>query len=101
MNEQCSFAKVAASQSVCIPAQLSSYIQAFGGNGEHICVVESSRVLSGNLRVVESVVKGRSFVNVVNPTSRYVWLNPRTRLGIRKPAQMIGDKDLRVDVATD
>ena len=58
MNEQCNFAKLAASQAVCILAQSSCYIQAFGGNGEHICVVESSRVLSGNLRVVESIVKG-------------------------------------------
>ena len=101
LAERCKFAKLATSQPVRIPANTSCHVRAFEGDGKCDVVVEPLRTMIGSLQVEESVVRGRTFfVVVINHTSRDVWLQPRTRLGVLRPARIVGDRDLQVDVST-
>ena len=98
-GETYGFAKAASSQ--CVPAHSSCYLRAYGGNGEEIAIVESTRTLTEGVYSVDAIVRGRTFiVQVVNTTSRDIWLTPHSRLGILRPVQVIGDRDLHVEVAT-
>ena len=96
-RERCSFAKLAASQPMCGPAYSSCYVRAFGGDGTCGIVIESLHTMVGGLHVDESVVRDRTFlVSVSNNTSKDVWLQPRTRLGMMKPAHVMPHRDVKI-----
>ena len=49
----------------------------------------------------ESVVRGRTFfVSVSNNTSKDVWIQPRTRLDVMKPAHVMSSRDVKIEVST-
>ena len=100
-KERCKFAKLATSQPLCVPAYSSCYVRAFGGDGKCDVVIEALHTMVGGLHVDESVVRGRTFfVSVSNNTSKDVWIQPRTRLGVMKPAQVMSSRDVKIEVST-
>ena len=75
------FARVAGSQPVCVPAHSMSYIHALGGRDGMTTILEPLTLASGNPLILTAVISARSFpVAVVNATQSDMWLKPRTRL---------------------
>ena len=62
-------------------------------------ILEPLTLASGNPLILTAVISARTFpVAVVNATQSDMWLKPRTRLGIVRPVQVLGTRDLQVEV---
>ena len=98
-RETVKFARVAGSQPVCVPAHSTSYVHALGGKDGVTAILEPLTLDPGNPLIMSAVISARTFpVDVVNTTQSDMWLKPRTRLGMLRPVQVLGTRDLQVEV---
>ena len=85
------FARVAARQAVCVPAQTTAYVRVVGGFQGQTALLEPMATGCGPLLVTNAlVVQGTVyFAAMVNPTEKDFWVQPGTRIGIVQPAKAL------------
>ena len=84
------FARVAARQAVCVPAQTTAYVRVVGGFQGQTALMEPMATGCGPLLVTSAVVQGTVyFAAMVNPTEKDFWVQPGTRIGIVQPAEVL------------
>ena len=93
------FARVAARQAVCVPAQTTAYVKVVGGFQGQTALLEPMATGCGPLLVTSAVVQGTVyFAGMVNPTEKDFWVQPGTRIGIVQPAEVLPPKDTDIIV---
>ena len=84
------FARVAARQAVCVPAQTTAYVRVVGGFQGQTALLEPMATGCGPLLVTSALVQGTVyFAAMVNPTEKDFWVQPGTRIGIVQPAKVL------------
>ena len=93
------FARVAARQAVCVPAQTTAYVRVVGGFQGQTALLEPMATGCGPLLVTSAVVQGTVyFAGMVNPTEKDFWVQPGTRIVIVQPAEVLPPKDTGIIV---
>ena len=93
------FARVAARQAVCVPAQTTAYVRVVGGFQGQTALLEPMATGCGPLLVTSAVVQGTVyFAGMVNPTEKDFWVQPGIRIGIVQPAEVLPPKDTGIIV---
>ena len=89
------FARVAARQAVCVPAQTTAHVRVVGGFQGQTALLEPTATGCGPLLVTSAVVQGTVyFAGMVNPTEKDFWVQPGTRIGIGivQPSEVLPPK---------